>query len=130
MSGTILPQSFCYAGYYNGRPIAFISIVREKFKKEQLGRWRVSRLVVLPDYQGVGVGRILLNFMASYYRKISPLVPFTITTTNPQLVRGKMSGWKITHIGRNLGRPYNNGTRRASGERITMSMLYIGDKKT
>jgi GNAT superfamily N-acetyltransferase len=29
--------------------------------------YRVSRLVVLPDYQGIGVGKRLLNFIAELY---------------------------------------------------------------
>ncbi len=29
--------------------------------------YRVSRLVVLPDYQGIGVGKHLLNFTAELY---------------------------------------------------------------
>jgi GNAT superfamily N-acetyltransferase len=89
--------------------------------------YRVSRLVVLPDYQGVGVGKRFLNFMAEYYMSRTKL-PFTIITSNPQLVRGNLEGWKITHIGRgqrvdsrNLARPYT----ASSEKRITVSMRYV-----
>ena len=30
---------------------------------------RVSRLVILPDYQGIGLGTKFLNEMAKYYSK-------------------------------------------------------------
>jgi hypothetical protein len=44
--------------------------------------YRVSRLVVLPDYQGIG--KRLLNFIAE--PNISQTkVPFYILTSNPQL---------------------------------------------
>jgi len=88
---------------------------------------RISRLVVLPDYQGIGIGKRLLNFMAEYYTSRTKL-PFTIITSNPQLIRGNLEGWKITHIGRgqrvdsrNLAHPYT----ASSEKRITVSMRYI-----
>jgi len=54
-------------------------------------------------------------------------LPFTIITSNPQLIRGNLEGWKITHIGRgqrvnsrNLAHPYT----ASSEKRITVSMRY------
>jgi hypothetical protein len=92
--------------------------------------YRVSRLVVLPDYQGIGVGKRFLNFMAEYYTSRTKL-PFTIITSNPQLIRGNLEGWKITHIGRgqrvdsrNLAHPYT----ASSEKRITVSMRYVPDR--
>jgi len=92
--------------------------------------YRVSRLVVLPDYQGIGIGKRLLNFMARYYMSRTKL-PFTIITGNPQLLRGNLEGWKITHIGRgqrvdsrNLAHPYTG----SSEKRITVSLRYSPEK--
>jgi GNAT superfamily N-acetyltransferase len=50
--------------------------------------YRVSRLVVLPDYQGIGVGKRLLNFVAELYASQTKL-PFYLLTSNPQIIRGK-----------------------------------------
>jgi GNAT superfamily N-acetyltransferase len=44
--------------------------------------YRVSRLVVLPDYQGIGVGKRLLNFVAELYTSQTKM-PFYILTSNP-----------------------------------------------
>ena len=60
--------------------------------------YRASRLVVLPDYQGIGVGKRLLNFMAELYTSQTK-VPFYILTSNPQIIRGNMNNWKITRFG-------------------------------
>ena len=60
--------------------------------------YRVSRLVVLPDYQGIGVGKRLLNFIAELYTS-QTRVPFYILTSNPQIIRGNMENWKITRYG-------------------------------
>lgn len=45
---------------------------------------RVSRLVILPDYQGIGLGTKFLNFMAEYYTKNN--VDFEIITTAKNLI--------------------------------------------
>jgi len=60
--------------------------------------YRVTRLVVLPDYQGLGVGKRLLNFIAELYTSQTK-VPFYILTSNPQIIRGNLGNWKITRFG-------------------------------
>jgi GNAT superfamily N-acetyltransferase len=60
--------------------------------------YRVSRLVVLPDYQGIGVGKRLLNFIAELYT-FQTKIPFYILTSNPQIIRGDITSWRITRCG-------------------------------
>lgn len=61
---------------------------------------KVSRLVVLPDYQGIGLGTVLLNEVAKMY--ISKGYRFTITTSNPALNHGlnKIKEWHLFYQGR------------------------------
>lgn len=94
--------------------------------------YRVSRLVVLPDYQGIGVGRKLLDFVAELYFSQTRL-PFYILTSNPQLVRGNFSDWKITRFGHaskgKCNTRINNGLRSSlSRKRITVSLQYFRNK--
>ena len=91
--------------------------------------YRVSRLVVLPDYQGIGAGKRLLNFIAELYTSQTKM-PFYILTSNPQIIRGNMKQWKITRFGHaSKGKEnsrINNEIRRSlSRKRITVSLLYI-----
>jgi len=51
--------------------------------------FRVSRLVVLPDYQGLGIGFAFNNYIASLYKKIG--CRFFIKTSNPAI------GEKLVH---------------------------------
>jgi GNAT superfamily N-acetyltransferase len=60
--------------------------------------YRVSRLVVLPDYQGIGVGKRLMNFVAELYASQTK-IPFYILTSNPQIIRGNLGNWKISRFG-------------------------------
>jgi len=68
------------------------------FKSVKAKYYRVSRLVVLPDYQGIGVGKRLLNFIAELYSSQTKM-PFYILTSNPQIIRGNMKGWRIARFG-------------------------------
>jgi GNAT superfamily N-acetyltransferase len=74
----------CYTAVYQGKPIAFIAVAHICRKSNY---FRVSRLVVLPDYQGLGIGKRLLNLIAELYTSQTKL-PFYILTSNPQLIHG------------------------------------------
>ena len=54
--------------------------------------------MVLPDYQGIGVGKRLLNLIADLYGAQTKL-PFLIITSNPQLILENLNGWKINRFG-------------------------------
>jgi GNAT superfamily N-acetyltransferase len=91
-------------------------------------RYYVSRLVVMPDYQGIGVGKRLLNFIAELYTSQTK-IPFYILTSNPQIIRGNMDYWRIMRYGHaSKGRGdtrINNEIRSSlSRKRISVSMQY------
>jgi GNAT superfamily N-acetyltransferase len=94
---------------------------------------RISRLVVLPDYQGIGVGKRLLNFLAELYTSQIDL-PFYILTTNPQLVHGDLSDWKVKRIGhvsggRNDSRINREIRSSISKNRLTVTLQYIPKRR-
>ena len=76
----------CYAALYHEKPVAFIAVAHVRMRSHF---FRVSRLVVLPDYQGIGIGKRLLNFVAKLYTSQLNL-PFYLVTSNPQIVRGNL----------------------------------------
>ena len=85
----------CYVALYQEKPVAFIAVAHVRMKGHF---FRVSRFVVLPDYQGIGIGRRLLNFVAKLYTSQLNL-PFYLVTSNPQLVRGNLDGWIVKRVG-------------------------------
>ena len=96
--------------------------------------YRVSRLVVLPDYQGIGVGKRLLNFIAELYASQTK-VPFYIITSNPQIIRGNIENWKITRFGHDskdqVNTRINNEIKSSlSRKRITVSLQYVSNAPT
>jgi GNAT superfamily N-acetyltransferase len=91
--------------------------------------YRVSRLVVLPDYQGIGVGKHFLNFIAELYASQTKM-PFFIVTSNPQIIHGSLEGWKIARFGHaSKGKgdsKINTGIRGTlSRKRLSVSLQYI-----
>ena len=116
----------CYVALYQNKPIAFIAVACVFMKTKY---YRVSRLVVLPDYQGIGVGKRLLNFIAELYVSQTKM-PFYILTSNPQIIHGGIKNWKIARFGHaSKGRgntKINNEIRTSlSRKRITVSLQYV-----
>ncbi len=126
LSGSLASTARCYTAVYQDKPIAFIAVVHIHMKARY---YRVTRLVVLPDYQGIGVGKRLLNFIAELYTSQTK-APFYILTSNPQIIRGSMENWKIARFGHaSKGQEntrINNEIRNSlSRNRITVSLQYI-----
>ena len=104
-------------------PFMVVACIRMKAKY-----YRVSRLVVQPDFQGIGVGKRFLNFIAELYSSQTKL-PFYILTSNPQIIRGGMKNWKVTrfgYAGKGQGDTRINNEIRPSlsRSRITVSLQY------
>lgn len=90
--------------------------------------YRVSRLVVLPDYQGIGVGKRLLNFVAELYSTQTKL-PFYLITSNPQIIKGDLQHWLIKRYGhaskgKNNTRINKELSNSLSRKRLTTSLQY------
>jgi GNAT superfamily N-acetyltransferase len=126
------PFCICYAAFLDGNPVAFLGVRHVRFN---IDYYIVSRLVVLPDYQGVGIGRRVLTFVAEFYRSQTHL-PFHIITSNPQLAHGRMPGWHIMRVGRtgqlnnsdfqkHMRGPYTSSSR----SRLTVTLEYLGVPK-
>jgi GNAT superfamily N-acetyltransferase len=90
--------------------------------------YRVSRLVVLPDYQGIGVGKRLLNFIVQLYASQTKMT-FYLLPINPQLIRGNIANWRITQFGnaskgKDNTRINNDIRTNLSRKSITVSLKY------
>lgn len=61
---------------------------------------RVSRLVVLPDYQGIGLGKKLLEFVAKIYKTKG--FDFSIKTSAKNLIETlrKSNDWMLVSYGK------------------------------
>ena len=109
--------SSCYLASMNGRPVAFVAVLT--FPHPHRSGWREHRAVVLPDFQGVGIGNKVSEFVASLY---SCDKPFKSTTTHPAMIRYRAASglWKTTQKPDGLNIAGNKARTRT---RITDSMI-------
>ena len=126
LNGSLGAGVRCYCAIYQNKPIAFIAVAAVRMRAKY---FRVSRLVVLPDYQGIGVGKHLLNFIAELYTSQTKM-PFYILTSNPQLIRCDLRDWRMTrfgHASKGKGdtRINNEIKDSLSRKRITVSLQYM-----
>lgn len=118
-------SSHCYVALHNGEPIAFIAIKHLPHPTKKNIK-TIHRLVVLPDYQGIGIGTKLLNMVASFYKKQGFAVH--IVTSNPALNRTlSRSGWILVRLGRiNNDAQMSSFKKTSSKTRNTATWKYKG----
>ena len=68
----------CYGLYDNENIIGFIAVLHQPHSRNTKIK-RCSRLVILPDYQGIGLGYKFLNIIADRYKQFG--YDFSIVTS-------------------------------------------------
>ena len=128
----------CFLMLFNDKPVAFMGILPMPSGTIQ-NAFRVSRLVVLPDFQGLGIGIKILNIFGSMYKKDNKTL--YIKTSNPSLFKGMMRNklhWKLVNENNDVDRikktnqkiieeGKDNGMKLRK-ESITKSYKYIGEE--
>lgn len=99
---------------------------------------RGHRMVVLPDYQGIGIGTAFENYTSQHYADMGFTV--NVTTTTPSLAHAliKSKKWRLLRCGRSKADPANYGkyydnikknadavSKRKSNNRVTYSFYFI-----
>lgn len=94
--------------------------------------WKEHRTVVLPDFQGIGLSKILTNNVAEILKRDGKW--FISTTSNPAMINSRVNDdkWITTRIGRTsrgsdtgkIQNKYKKGS--TSANRITVSFKYKG----
>jgi ABC-type polar amino acid transport system ATPase subunit len=82
LSGSLPKAARCYAALWNDVAVAFgatVSLIGHK------RRWRITRLVTLPDYQGVGIGTCLAETLGELHAEAGERL--NVTAAHPALIR-------------------------------------------
>lgn len=123
----IAKSSRQFVAYINNVPVAFCGVMHFPHPQAKNIK-KCTRLVVMPDYQGLGIGSRLLSFIAEYF--ISELkCRFTIVTSTPALLASfrESKHWKLKNYGRNKPQSKGStvGNMQVSRKRITTSWEYF-----
>ena len=83
MNKDLSSSSICYGLYDKNKIIGFCAVLHQPHSINKKIK-RVSRLVILPDYQGIGLGTKFLNEIAKMY--INDGYDFSIITSAKNLI--------------------------------------------
>lgn len=89
---TISTSAKCYGLYDKEKIVGFIGVIHYPHPKNKKIK-KVTRLVILPDYQGIGLGARFLNSVANLYLSYD----FMIVTSAKNLVHAlnKSKNWVL-----------------------------------
>lgn len=132
LSHDLNPTARCYVLMWGKKPVAFHATLA---MFGQPGARRGTRSVVLPDYQGAGIGVRMMNFMGELH--VSQGIKYFFTTSHPAFIRScaKNPLWEmIRKPGRAPAQTAGKGNRdigvdfrktQARG-RLTASFKFVG----
>lgn len=104
--------------------VGFISVLHFPHPKHKRYK-KVHRLVVLPDYQGLGIGIKLLELIGDIYLKDNFI--FGITTNSPSLIFSLKNNVKFNCIRIGRTSPHSGLDKiKSSFNKITVSYRYMG----
>lgn len=119
-----------YLAYVNDQLAGFCSVLHFPHPLVKNMK-KIHRLVILPDYQGAGIGIRFLTEVGKMYREQGRI---SIVTSSPSLVFGLKASkdWACTHYGRQQGgnQKQTIGANKKSGKRLTTSWEMIRDGLT
>jgi ABC-type lipoprotein export system ATPase subunit/GNAT superfamily N-acetyltransferase len=123
LSSDLNKAAINYVILINDKPIGFVAILPFPGVGDAKTR-RCSRIVILPDYQGLGIGKDVLNYISSIYWKND--YQMYIRTMSPSLGIGlsRDKNWIATSS--NLKIPSADSNGRKIIERASYSYKYIG----
>jgi ABC-type lipoprotein export system ATPase subunit len=128
----------CFCFTWNDKPVGFIAILPMPSGTIS-DAFRVSRLVILPDYQGLSIGIKILNIFGAMYKSIGKHL--YIKTSNPSLFNGMKNSentWKLVMENNNISQIKKTNDRlleqgkdnglKLRKESITKSYKFIGEE--
>jgi GNAT superfamily N-acetyltransferase len=108
LSSNLAKNCRCYTALWKDKPVAFCALIPQ----QGFERWyRASRIVTLPDYQGVGIGSALLDTLAEMY--VEQGYRFSITASHPAVLSHckRSEHWKTINIKK-------TGSNRSQGRAV------------
>jgi len=119
----------CFVAFWGKTPVAFTSWLPFPVPGQRNNAIREHRTVVLPDFQGVGIGNAVSEEMASHFKQKGHKV--YSTTSAPAMVRHRARSrrWKMIRKpslmqGKQKGL---SGWTMKSAKRYSASFQYVGD---
>jgi len=125
LSGALARPARCYLAAWNDTAVAFAATLPTIGRR---GHWRITRLVVLPDYQGVGIGMRVAETVADVHRDGGHRL--NITASHPAVIGHcrRSPRWRLVGVKRTGSRRCRDFVHnyRGSAGRAVVSFEYLG----
>jgi len=132
LSSALHRAAHCYLATWENKPVAFCAArhhVGLGTKAKGRRAFREHRIVVLPDYQGAGIGNAFSEFIADLHT--SQRLRYYSTTGHPAFIhhRSRSPLWRLIRHPKQRSQRSGAGTSSASSAaRLTASFEFIGVK--
>ncbi len=125
LSGSLSVAARCYAALWRGQPVSFCATLPQI---GQRGYWRITRMVTLPDYQGIGIGMRVAEAVAGLYR--DEALRMGITASHPAVIAhcARSPRWRTVRVMKTGSRGTDRFIRgyRGSTGRAVVSFEFLG----
>jgi GNAT superfamily N-acetyltransferase len=125
LTGSLSTAARCFLALWHGVPVAFCATVSLIGRRN---RWRISRIVTLPDYQGIGIGTAVMEEVAELHRREGERV--NATASHPAVIAHcrRSPKWRTVNVKKTGTRGAGHFIRgyRGSGGRSVVSFEYVG----
>jgi GNAT superfamily N-acetyltransferase len=131
LSGSLAPGARCFLTTWQGLPVNFCATVPVIMKKNHR---RFSRIVTLPDFQGIGIGMRAVAAVAELHRNEGHRI--NVTSSHPALIRHceNSSLWRAVNVKKTGGSSQRGNKRfpayRSAAGRAVVSFEYTGYRRT
>lgn len=120
------PAAVCFVAYYEERPIAFVGVLPSTAGK---GQYRFARMVVLPEYQGIGVASVMTDWLGRLYAGLGYRLTAVTALATMNIVFERSPGWICTRrpaLAHGEGKSSKATWIKHATNRLTSGWRYIG----
>jgi GNAT superfamily N-acetyltransferase len=128
LSGSLAVGARCYLTTWDGIPVNFCATLPVITKKNHR---RFTRIVTLPDYQGIGIGMRAVAAVAALHRAEN--LRINVTSSHPALIRhcGRSPLWKAVNVKKTGGSGRRANSKfpayRSAAGRAVVSFEFVGE---
>ncbi|QDU88387.1 hypothetical protein Pla175_17630 [Pirellulimonas nuda] len=122
----LMGAAVCFAAFWGDEPVAFSAWVHRMTRNRRSGDMREHRTVVLPDYQGIGIGNRISECCASLWTGLGGIAAGT--TSHPGMIHYRAASplWRVARFGRVTPPGVKSKITGCSMERLTGGFEYVG----
>lgn len=124
LSASLAPSARCFLATWNGTPVAFCGVLPLISHKNHR---RISRLVTLPDFQGLGIGMRFAEAVGEIYHEQG--LRLSITGSHPAVIAHcrRSPRWRTVSVKGASSNPKQSAIPRyrGSGSRIVVSFEFL-----